>query len=112
MTENKANKALRKVIINLVPSEYILGPVPESAEINIDISDKLDAHVYALGGIRVSTGGYDRTLFYISDEAYKNFKDRVEDILDAAIVNTKQRESLQRLLDQAFYDCQKHSSCF
>ena len=106
MTEDKAENALRKVIINLTPSEYLGKPVPIEAQVQIDISDKLDASkLYYLESIKVDyknmTG---KTISYVSYEDYSNFKEKVENILDAAIVNAKQRESLQKLLNSAFYD--------
>lgn len=106
MTENKADKALKKVIINLTPSEYLGKPVPIEAQVQIDISDKIDAEkFYYLDNIKVNykneTG---KTVSYVSYEDYSRFKEKVENILDAAIVNAKQRESLQKLLNSAFYD--------
>ena len=106
MADNKADKALKKVIINLTPSEYLGKPVPIEAQVQIDISDKLDANkFYYLENIQVDyknmTG---KTMSYVSYEDYSNFKEKVENILDAAIVNAKQRESLQKLLNSAFYD--------
>lgn len=106
MAEDKAEKALRKVIINLTPSEYLGKPVPIEAQVQIDISDKLDNNkLYYLESIEVDyknmTG---KTISYVSYEDFSNFKEKVENILDAAIVNSKQRESLQKLLNSAFYD--------
>lgn len=106
MTEDKADKALREVIVNLTPSEYLGKPVPIEAQVQIDISDKLNANkLYYLENIKVNyknmTG---KTISYVSYEDYSNFKEKVENILDAAIVNAKQRESLQKLLNSAFYD--------
>lgn len=106
MTEDKTAKALRKVIINLTPSEYLGKPVSIEDQVQIDISDKLDTNkLYYLESIKVDyknmTG---KTISYVSYEDYSNFKEKVENILDAAIVNAKQRESLQKLLNSAFYD--------
>lgn len=106
MTEDKADKALKKVIINLTPSEYLGKPVPIDAQVQIDISDKLDANkFYYLENIKVNYKNMaGKTVSYVSYEDYSNFKEKVENILDAAIVNAKQRESLQKLLNSAFYD--------
>lgn len=106
MTEDKAEKALRKVIINLTPSEYLGSPVPIGAQVQIDISDKLDnSKLYYLESIKVDYKNMNgKTISYVSYEDYSNFKEKVENILDAAIVNAKQRESLQKLLNSAFYD--------
>lgn len=108
MTENKADKALKKVIINFTPSEYLGKPVPIDACIQIDASDKLDPEkYYYLDNIKVDYGDYGKTLGYVSFEDYTAFKEQVENILDATIVNSKQRESLQKLLNSAFYDSSK-----
>lgn len=104
MTENKADKALRKVIINLLPQEKANGPILEADYLEIDISDKLEANkYYCLESVRVDHKSYSHTINYIPFDDYKQFKVAVEDILDATIVNAKQRASVQRLLDQAFY---------
>lgn len=109
MTENKASdKALKKVIINLTPSEYLGKPVPNDAPIKIDVSDKLDPEkFYYLDNIKIDYGEYGKTMAYVSYEDYSSFKEKVENILDATIVNSKQRESLQKLLNNAFYDSTK-----
>lgn len=104
MTEDKAEKALREVVINLTPSEYLGKQVPMDASIQIDVSDKLDPEkYYYLENIKVDYGDYGKTVAYISYEDYISFKEKVENILDATIVNSKQRESLQKLLNSAFY---------
>lgn len=75
------------------------------ASIQIDVSDKLDPEkYYYLENIKVDYGDYRKSVAYISYNDYASFKEKVENILDATIVNSKQRESLQKLLDNAFYD--------
>lgn len=105
MTEDKAVKALRKVIINLIPEEYHGGPVPTDVVIPIDISDKLeDGKYYCLENIQTEYETHKNTISYVPYAEYEQFKKAVENILDATIVNTKQRESIQKLLNNAFYN--------
>lgn len=104
MTEDKANKALRKVIISLVPQEKADGPVSDKDMVKIDISDNLqDGTYYVLRKIEADYGTYNTSISYVPFEVYEQFKDSVENLLDATIVNSKQRESLQKLLNTAFY---------
>ena len=114
MTEDKADKALRKVIISLTPSDWLGKAIPAGPPLKIDVSDKLDDHkYYYLSGIKAKYDVIaDRKFSYISSEVYMHFKKQVEDILDAAIVNAKQRESLQKLLDNAFSNSQENERCF
>lgn len=108
MTEDKADKALRKVIINLIPEEYHGGPVPADVVIPIDISDKLeDDKYYYLENIQAEYETHGNTIGYIPFAEYEQFKKAVENILDATIVNAKQRESIQKLLNDAFYNAPK-----
>ena len=105
MTEDKADKALRKVIVNLIPEEYSGKPIPENVSVPIDISDKLeDGKYYCLENIQVEYETHGNTISYITYAEYEQFKSAVENILDATIVNTKQRESIQKLLNNAFYN--------
>lgn len=105
MTEDKADKALRKVIINLIPEEYHGRPIPTDAFVPIDISDKLeDDKYYYLESIKAEYESHENTIGYIPFAEYEQFKRAVENILDATIVNTKQRESIQKLLNDAFYN--------
>lgn len=104
MTEDKANKALRKVIINLIPEEYAGKPIPEGVITQIDISDKLeDGKYYCLDSIDAEYETHSNRIGYVPFEDYSQFKTAVETLLDATIVNAKQRESVQKLLDRAFY---------
>lgn len=106
MTEDKAARALRKVIINFNPGKYIDSPTPSKEQVQIDISDKLDTNKsYYLGGVSVNyDGNTNSPIYYIPYERYASFKKKVEIILDAAIVNANQRASLQKLVNTAFYD--------
>lgn len=104
MTEDKADKALRKVIINLVPQEKYGGPVSDEDLVQIDISGRLkEGTYYCLENIKADYGTYGKTIRYIPFEEHEQFKREVECILDATIVNSKQRESVQKLLNSAFY---------
>ena len=108
MTENKAEKALRKVVVNLIPEEYYGKPAPEDAIISIDISDKLeDGKFYCLGNIQGDYESYRNTISYVTYDEYEQFKKAVENILDATIVNAKQRDSIQKLLNNAFYNASR-----
>lgn len=111
MTEDKAVKALRKVIIDLIPEEYSGKPIPNDVIVSIDISDKLEeGKSYCLYDIEAKYNTqekameYGKTIGYIPLAEYEQFKSAVENILDATIVNTKQRESIQKLLNNAFYN--------
>lgn len=109
MTEDKAEKALRKVIVNLIPEEYHGGPIPNDVVVPIDISDKLeDEKGYYLTNICLEYcseyGTSKKTISYVPFDEYQTFKESVETILDSVLVNDKQRKSVQRLLDRAFWD--------
>lgn len=108
MTEDKAEKALRKVIINLIPEEYRGGPIPNDVVVSIDISDKLeDGKYYCLENIQTEYETHENTIGYIPYAEYERFKSAVENILDATIVNAKQRDSIQKLLNDAFFNAQR-----
>lgn len=113
MTEDKAGKALRKVIINLIPTDLSGGPHLEKDELKIDISDKLkDGVYYSLCDIKVDSHNYNNTIVYRPFDDFKQFKAAVENILDATIVNAKQRESVQKLLNEAFWAHSKSEAFF
>lgn len=111
MTEDKAVKSLRKVIVNLIPEEYAGKTIPENVITEIDISDKLeDGKYYCLDSIKVKYETHDNTIGFVPYAEFEQFKCAVENILDATIVNTKQRESIQKLLMDAFYNSPKYHS--
>lgn len=104
MAEDKAEKALRKVIINLIPKSICGdGPVCLDEEaLHIDISDKLDNRErYFLGGISEEENNFKRWIHYVSQDDFLIFKLEIENIFDAVIVNAKQRKSVQKMLDSA-----------
>lgn len=105
MTEDKAVKALRKVIVNLIPEEYSGRPIPENVTVSIDISDKLEeGKYYCLESIQAEYETHGNTIGFVPYAEYEQFKKAVENILDATIVNAKQRDSIQKLLNNAFYN--------
>lgn len=111
MTKNKAEKALKKVIINFSKDDSpIEHPVLDDDMVKVDVTDKLSDGYYCFEGIRIEYGGGGMTKYYISGEMFDHFKASVEQILDAVIVNTKQRESVQGLLSKAYWDCRKHKN--
>lgn len=108
MTEDKAVKALRKVIVNLVPEEYSGKPIPNDVVVPIDISDKLEEDkYYCLYNIEAKYNTHENTIGYVPFAEYEQFLKAVENILDATIVNTKQRSSIQKLLNNAFYNASR-----
>ena len=110
MADNKAVKALRKVIINLIPEGDYGGPIIEEDLLKIDISDKLeDGTTYCLYSIQ-KLSPYTSEISYVPWDDYKQFKYAVENILDATIVNAKQRSSIQKLLDEAFFTSKKFAA--
>lgn len=105
MTEDKAEKALRKVIVNLIPEEYSGKPIPNDVIVSIDISDKLEeGRYYCLENIKAEYETHENTIGFVPYAEYEQFKKAVENILDATIVNTKQRDSIQKLLNDAFFN--------
>ena len=111
MADNKAEKALRKVIINLAPEEKFGEPIMVDDLIQVDITDKLDpTKLYYLASAKVDYVDFGKEVTYVSFKEFEDFKEKVENILDATIVNAKQRESIQRLLNQAYYSGAKYDS--
>lgn len=105
MTEDKAVKALRKVIVNLIPEEYSRGPIPNDVVVAIDISDKLEeGKYYCLESIKAEYDTHENMIGFVPYAEYEQFKKAVENILDATIVNAKQRDSVQKLLNNAFFN--------
>ena len=109
MTDNKADEALREVIINFAPEEKYGRPIKEDELIKIDVSDRLEpSRFYFLDSIEANYSNYGSKIQYVSVRELQDFKEKVENILDATIVNAKQRESIQKLLDQAYYNDAKY----
>ena len=104
MTEDKVEKTLRKVIINLIPEEYSGKPIPNDVIVSIDISDKLEeGKYYCLESIKAEYDTHGNTIGFVPYAEFEQFKSAVENILDATIVNAKQRDSIQKLLNDAFF---------
>lgn len=104
MTEDKVEKTLRKVIVNLIPEEYSGKPIPNDVIVSIDISDKLEeGKYYCLESIKVEYDTHGNTIGFVPYAEFEQFKKAVENILDATTVNSKQRESIQKLLNKEFF---------
>lgn len=103
MTENKADKALRKVIVNFTNKPTFNAVISEDEMIRVDITDKLPGECY-FSGITIDRGEGDTiTLDFI----YRGWLDSVvrdiDTVLDATLVNSKQRESVGKLIKQCIY---------
>ena len=104
MAEDKVNTTLRKAVINLVPQRLYGGPILDEECLKIDISDYLpEGEPFCFHSIDIQRGQYNTSVRYIPWQDYGQFRDAVINILDATIVNSKQRESIQKLLDTAFF---------
>lgn len=102
MTENKADKAIKKVIINFTnqPANVVSS---EDEMVKIDISDKLPDGYY-LDSITVDRGGNNNhTITFMERDWLRSIADDIDVILDATLVNTKQRESAGQLIKRALY---------
>lgn len=102
MTEDKADKALRKVIINFTnkPDAVVCS---EDELIKIDVSDQVPEDFH-LSHITVDRGGNNRqSIDFIERDWLQAIKHDIDTVLDATIVNAKQRESVGRLVHQAIY---------
>lgn len=107
MVEDKAS-ALRETIINFVPQRLYGGPVLEEDILKIDISRMLKPdEFFCLDSITVGDADHGVTIRYVPWEDYNQFRIAVENILDAVIVNDKQRKSIQKLLNDAFFNSKK-----
>lgn len=102
MTENKAEKALRKVIINFTNKPYNVVS-SEDEMIKIDVTDQLPNNYY-LDSITVDRGGSNvHTIEFMERDNLRRIADDIDTILDATLVNAKQRESVGQLIKQCIY---------
>ncbi len=102
MTEDKAEKALRKVIINFTNKPYNVV-LSEDDMIKIDVSDQLPKGYY-LGSITINRGGSNvHTIEFMEKEWLRYISNDIDTILDATLVNAKQRESVGQLIKQCIY---------
>lgn len=102
MTENKADKALKKVIINFTnqPAGLVSS---EDEMIKIDISDKLPDGYY-LDSITVDRGDNNsHSIGFMERDWLRSIADDIDIILDATLVNTKQRESVGQLIKRTLW---------
>lgn len=109
MTEDKAEKALRKVIINFTnkPDNLVCS---EDELIKIDVSDQVPEGFY-LSHITVDRGGNNSHSIEFMERGWlQAIKHDIDTVLDATIVNAKQRESVGRLIHQAIYRNHGHWS--
>ena len=107
MTENKANKALRKVTINFTNKPFSTHTVVSEDEmLKIDISDKLPEGYY-LDSITVDRDYQDGlnayTIEFMEKDWLRGIMFDINTILDATLVNAKQRESVGTLIEQCIH---------
>ena len=105
MTENKADKALRKVTVNFINHPDTNCGSSDDSMTSVDISAYLPDRCYFHSIDVTRDEKLVETIYFISRGDYEHFRREVENILDATIVNTKQRDSIQRLLTKAFLSC-------
>lgn len=102
MTEDKAEKALRKVIINFTNKPYNVVS-SEDEMIKIDVTDQLPEGYY-LDSITVNRGGSNvHTIEFMERDKLRTIMEDIDTILDATLVNAKQRESVGELIEQCIY---------
>lgn len=102
MTENKADKALRKVYINFTNKPFNLVS-SEDEMVKIDITDDLPEGYY-LSSITVDRGGSNaHSIEFMERDWLRSILSDINTILDATLVNAKQRESVGSLIEQCIY---------
>lgn len=102
MTEDKADKALRKVIINFTNKPFNLVNT-EDELVKIDVSDQLPEGYY-LSYITVDRGGSNtHAIDFMEKDWLKSIANDIDTILDATLVNSKQRESVGTLIRQCIF---------
>lgn len=102
MTEDKADKAVRKVIINFTNKPFNVVSSDDEL-IKIDVSDKLPEGYY-FSHITVDKGGTNcYSIEFIERDWLESLQRDIETILDATLVNAKQRESVGALIEQCIY---------
>lgn len=102
MTEDKADKALRKVTINFTNKPYDIVS-SEDEMIKIDVSDQLPEGYY-LDSITVDRGGNNvHSIGFMEKDWLRSIALDIDVILDATLVNVKQRESVGQLIKNCLY---------
>ena len=108
MADNKAEKALKKVIINLTNKPANVA-CSEDELVQIDITEQFPEKGYYLAGITVDRGKGDRhTIEFVEADWLRRIADDIDTILDATLVNTKQRESVGKLIRQCVWKERGH----
>ena len=87
-----------------MPAGYRDNVVPEGVCIKVDISDKLDdKEYYIFNGITVERDGRENVLSYVPYGQYLEFRNSVRNIVEASLVNSSQKDAVNNLIDDAFY---------
>lgn len=108
MAEDKAEKALRKVIINLTnrPANVVCS---EDDLVQIDITEQFPEEGYHLAGITVDRGeGNRHTIEFVEADWLRGIVNDIDTVLDATLVNAKQRESVGQLIRQCVWKERGH----
>lgn len=102
MTETKANKALKKVTLNFTnnPASLVCS---EDELVEIDITDQLPENYYLISATVDRGGTYTHTVEFMEKAWLKDIADEIDTILDATLVNAKQRESVGQLVKRAIW---------
>ena len=102
MTEDKADKAVKKVIINFTNKPFNVVNSDDEL-IKIDVTDELPDGYY-FSHITVDKGGTNcYSIDFIERGWLELIQHDIETILDATLVNAKQRESVGALITQCIY---------
>lgn len=104
MAENKADKALKEANTNLKIKVYYSGKVPSecgSTEFVLNAIDK--EHRPWLFKCYFSDNPHSCIQFVDSLEVYQRLSRGLSNILDAVIVNAKQREALDKIVDHLLW---------
>lgn len=106
MTEDKADeKALRKVMVNFTNTNEPANVAPsKKGLVQIDITEQLPEEGYYLTGITVEKSkGYRYTIEFVEADWLYGIMNDINTVLDATIVNAKQRKSVGELIRQCIW---------
>lgn len=102
MTEDKAEKALKKVTVNFTNKPFNLV-CSEDEMVKIDISNDIPDGYY-LDSITVDRGGNNtHSIEFMERDWLRSIMADINTILDATLVNAKQRESVGSLIEQCLF---------
>ena len=106
MAENKAEKALKEASTNLIKLKaYYSGKVPSECGTTEFVLNAIDKeHMPWLFKCYFTNNPYSCMQFVNSTEKYHSLSRGLAEILDAVIVNTKQREALDKLVDHLLWE--------